>query len=117
MKKSLLIHYLIVLLVCSVSTAYAQKINVNNSGSLEDLILNNLIDGCVEVTNITSSINGSPYGLSSYGQFTKGSSNFPFQSGIVLSTGNALSAGNALISPTLSEGSAIWGSDPDLEAV
>jgi gliding motility-associated-like protein len=116
MNKSLHLHFFYILLVCSVTIASAQKINVNNSGSLEDLILNNLINGCVEVTNITSSINGSSYGFSSYGQFTRGGSNFPFANGIMLSTGNALSAGNSLITPTLSEGSSVWGSDPDLEA-
>ncbi|WP_100612578.1 T9SS type B sorting domain-containing protein [Confluentibacter lentus] len=110
------LHYFIAMLICSVTVASAQKINVNNSVSLQDLILNNLINGCVEVTNITSSINGSSYGFSSYGQFTRGSSNFPFENGIMLSTGNALSAGNSLITPTLSEGSTAWGSDPDLEA-
>lgn len=104
------------LLIGSVNIVSAQKINVNNSGSLEDLILNNLINGCVEVTNITSSVNGSSSGISSYGQFTRGNSNFPFEKGIMLSTGNALSAGNSSISQTLSDGSSAWGSDPDLEA-
>src|SRR5690606_20364981 len=115
MNRTLFLQCFIILL-CSVSIASAQKINVNNSGSLEDLILNNLINGCVEVTNITSSVNGSSSGISSYGQFTRGNSNFPFEKGIMLSTGNVLSAGNSSISPTLSDGSSAWGSDPDLEA-
>ena len=103
------------LFFCSVSFSFAQKITVNSPGSLEDLILNNLIDGCVEVSNITTSINGSSYGFSSYGEFTRGNSNFPFESGIILSTGSALSAGNSDVSPRLSEGTTTWGSDPDLE--
>src|SRR5690606_31337134 len=114
MNRTLFLQCFIILL-CSVSIASAQKINVNNSGSLEDLILNNLINGCVEVTNITSSVNGISSGVPSYGQFTRGSSNFPFESGIMLSTGNALSAGNSSISPTLSDGSSGWGTDTDLE--
>lgn len=116
MNRSLHLPCLIILIFCSVAIASAQKINVNDSGSLEDLILNNLINGCVEVSNVTSSINGSNYGFSSYGQFTRGSSNFPFENGIILSTGNALSAGNSLNTPTLSEGTVAWGSDPDLES-
>ncbi|MGE5944646.1 MAG: choice-of-anchor L domain-containing protein [Flavobacteriales bacterium] len=116
MNRSLDLPCLILFIFCSVGIASAQKINVNNSGSLEDLILNNLINGCVEVSNVTSSINGSSSGLPSYGQFTRGSSNFPFENGIMLSTGNALSAGNSALTTTLSEGTVAWGSDPDLEA-
>ncbi|OYX26314.1 MAG: hypothetical protein B7Z06_05860 [Flavobacteriales bacterium 32-35-8] len=110
------LYFYFAMLLCSVSMSFAQKITVNNPGSLEDLILNNLINGCVEVSNITSSVNGSGNGILSYGEFNRGSSNFPFENGIMLSTGNALSAGNSLITTTLSEGSVAWGSDPDLEA-
>lgn len=110
------LYFYFVILLCSVSMSFAQKITVNNPGSLEDLILNNLINGCVEVSNITSSINGSSNGILSYGEFNRGSSNFPFENGIMLSTGNAQSAGNSLITTTLSEGTAGWASDPDLEA-
>lgn len=116
MNRTLHLYSLIILLFGSISLASAQKINVNNSDSLEDLIVNNLINGCVEVTNITSSINGNSYGFPSYGQFTRGNSNFPFESGMILSTGNALSAGNSSLQSTLSDGSTSWGSDPDLEA-
>lgn len=115
MNKTLHKLLFLTFIISSVSFSFAQKINVNNSGNLEDLILNNLIDGCVEVSNVTSSINGINYGFSSYGQFTRGNSNFPFENGIVLSTGNALSSGNSNISPTLSEGSTTWGADSDLE--
>lgn len=115
MNRNLHVHYFMFLLICSVSIVSAQKINVNNSNNLENLILNNLIKGCVEVSNITSSVNGSAYGVPSYGQFTRGNSNFPFESGIMLSTGNVLSAGNSSITETLSDGSSNWGSDPDLE--
>lgn len=94
---------------------FSQQILVDNSVSLQPLIENNLVDGCVDITNITSAVNGIPHGLPSYGYFQRASSNFPFENGIMLSTGNAASAGNGSITPTLSEGSTIWGTDPDLE--
>ncbi len=94
---------------------FSQQISVDNTVGLQQLIEDNLVDGCVDISNITSIVNGIPYGLPSYGYFERASSNFPFENGIVLTTGNAASAGNGVISPTLSEGSSIWGTDPDLE--
>jgi len=95
---------------------YSQQISVDSSVGLQQLIENNLVqNSCVEITNITSTVNGSVSGLSSFAQFSRASSNFPFEDGIMLSTGDANSGGNGLITPTLSEGSSIWGSDPDLE--
>ena len=95
---------------------FSQQISVNNTVPLDQLIEDNFVDGCVNITNISSSVNGIPFGLPSYGYFERDGSNFPFQNGIMLSTGNAASAGNGVITPTLSEGSTIWGTDPDLEA-
>ncbi|MFD1614337.1 T9SS type B sorting domain-containing protein [Gelatiniphilus marinus] len=109
-------NYLLGLLLLGSSYAYAQQILVDDSVGLQQLIQDNLVqNSCVEITNITSSVNGSASGFSSYAQFDRGSSNFPFQNGIMLSTGNATSGGNGVTTPTLSEGSTIWGTDPDLE--
>ncbi|ALJ04394.1 hypothetical protein APS56_04240 [Pseudalgibacter alginicilyticus] len=95
---------------------HSQLISVDSSIPLEQLILDNLIkNGCVEISNISSSINGSASGFSSYGQFSRAGSNFPFENGIVLTTGNAESAGNTPITPPLTEGATDWGSDADLE--
>lgn len=101
-------------LICSFSNA--QQITVDNSVSPENLIENNLIQGCVEVSNISSPSNGSGAGLGSFGYFERAASNFPFENGIVLSTGNANSAGNTENTATLNEGNSAWGTDPDLEA-
>lgn len=95
---------------------FSQQIVIDDSVDLESLIQNNLVDGCVDISNISSSVNGSNAGLSSYGYFERGNSNFPFERGIVLTTGRASSGGNSLTTPTLSEGSSTWGTDPDLEA-
>jgi gliding motility-associated-like protein len=94
---------------------FSQQITVDDSVPLNQLILDNLIEGCVEISNIQSTVNGSSYGLSSYAYFNRSGSNFPFEDGIMLSTGNAESGGNSVTTPTLSEGSTIWGTDPDLE--
>ncbi|APY09175.1 hypothetical protein BWZ20_13065 [Winogradskyella sp. J14-2] len=95
--------------------SYGQQISVDNSLSPQDLIENNLIQGCVEVSNISSPSNGSVAGLGSFGYFERANSNFPFENGIVLSTGNANSAGNIENSATLNEGNSSWGTDADLE--
>ncbi|WP_052467017.1 T9SS type B sorting domain-containing protein [Psychroserpens damuponensis] len=93
----------------------AQQITTDDTLPLQSLIESNFGQGCVEITNISSSINGSINGLSSYGSFDKSTSNFPFQNGILLSTGNINSAGNTINTNPLNEGGSNWGTDPDLE--
>ncbi|TJY32851.1 T9SS type B sorting domain-containing protein [Pontimicrobium aquaticum] len=104
---------LLCLLLCN--SAYSQRISVDNSQSVQALIENNLAEGCVEITNISSSVNGSVNGFSSFGYFERANSNFPFENGIMLSTGNANSAGNTTNINILNEGELTWGTDPDLE--
>ena len=104
---------LLCLLLCN--SAYSQKISVDNSQSVQALIENNLAEGCVEITNISSAVNGSVNGFSSFGYFERANSNFPFENGIMLSTGNANSAGNTTNINILNEGELTWGSDTDLE--
>ena len=105
----------LLLLVFALQVTQAQQISVDDSQTPEQLI-NALIEGCVEVSNISSPINGSVNGFSSYGFFEKGNSNFPFENGIVLSSGNVMSAGNAQNTNALNEGDTSWQTDPDLEA-
>lgn len=94
----------------------AQQVSTSGTTSLEALIQNTLGQGgCVEISNISSTINGSADNISSYGQFEKDKSSFPFQNGLVLTTGKVVSAGNALNTNVLSEGTTKWGADPDLE--
>jgi len=96
--------------------SYAQQVSIDTSASIEDLIQNNLIQGCVEVSDISSPVNGSVSGLNSFGYFERGNSNFPFENGIILSTGNANSAGNEEITSVLNEGNDTWGTDADLDS-
>lgn len=95
---------------------FSQQIAIDNTVPLQQLIEDNLVEGCFEITNITSTVNGSVNGFSSYAYFDRASSNFPFQNGIMISTGNANSGGNTVNTSTLNEGQSNWGTDPDLEA-
>ncbi|MDP5082257.1 MAG: choice-of-anchor L domain-containing protein, partial [Winogradskyella sp.] len=104
---------LILCFICSIT--FAQQITINNTVSPQELIENTLIQGCVEVSNISSPSNGSSIGLGSYGYFERGASNFPFENGIILSTGNANSAGNGQNNTILNEGDSSWTTDTDLE--
>ncbi|MDN3493443.1 T9SS type B sorting domain-containing protein [Winogradskyella bathintestinalis] len=105
--------YLFIGLICSIS--FAQQVTIDNSVSTQDLIQNTLIQGCVEVSNISSPSNGTSIGIGSFGYFERASSNFPFADGIVLTTGNANSAGNGQNNDILNEGDATWLTDSDLE--
>lgn len=113
MKRSIFIHFIILLSFCNF--VFSQQITIDNSLSAQQLIEDYLVKGCVEVTNITSTVNGNVNGFSSYGSFNRASSNFPFENGIVLATGNAASGGNTLITQDLNEGNLSWGTDPDYE--
>lgn len=106
---------LTLLLCCIGMVCSAQQIAINSNFTVEELIQNQLISGCVEVSNISSPVNGSVNGFGSFGYFERANSNFPFQNGIVLSTGNVLSGGNTLNTQILNEGNTTWGTDSDLE--
>ena len=102
--------------VCFLSNfAFSQQIIIDNTFTEQQLIENNLVQGCVETSNISSQINGSVNGFSSFGYFERGTSDFPFENGIMLSTGNALSGGNTQNNSILNEGESNWLTDTDLE--
>jgi gliding motility-associated-like protein len=113
MKK--LTYLMLCICIWIANTVSAQNISVDNTLSVQTLIENNLAEGCVEITNISSSVNGTINGFSSFGYFERANSNFPFQNGIMLSTGNANSGGNATNINILNDGDLTWGTDPDLE--
>ncbi len=113
MTKKLFLSNVVFIVFCYVLSA--QQIATSNTMSLDALIQNTLGQGCVEISNISSTINGSVDDISSYGRFTKENSKFPFQNGLVLTTGSVKSAGNELNTAPLNEGSTSWGTDPDLE--
>ncbi|WP_375236420.1 choice-of-anchor L domain-containing protein, partial [Winogradskyella sp.] len=93
----------------------AQQISVDNTLSVQQLVETTFTQECVEITNINSSINGNVIGIGSFGVFTQDASNFPFENGMILTTGNASSAGNTVNTEVLNEGEETWGTDSDLE--
>ncbi|WP_452221907.1 choice-of-anchor L domain-containing protein [Lacinutrix salivirga] len=97
------------------SYVLGQQISVNSSFTAQQLIEDNLVEGCVQVSNIESNSNGSVNGFSSFGYFERQNSDFPFENGILLSTGNADSAGNTENVNPLNEGDEAWQTDSDLE--
>ncbi len=94
----------------------AQVITIDDSFSAQQLIENVLIDSpCANVSNFSVSGWNFDNGNKSYGYFTNGGSNFPFENGVIISTGRAQSS----IGPNASlqsEGPATWPGDQDLEA-
>ncbi|WP_292010495.1 choice-of-anchor L domain-containing protein [Chryseobacterium sp.] len=92
-----------------------------SSYTISELVNNVLINGgstcgTSGVTNVTVSPNQDNTNANRvWGYFNKGTTNFPFDEGIVLVTGTASKAGNAFESGTLSD-SPGTGSDPDLVA-
>ncbi|MGJ8592448.1 MAG: choice-of-anchor L domain-containing protein [Aquaticitalea sp.] len=94
---------------------FSQQVTINDNFTPQQLIEDNLIQGCVETSNITSPVNGSVNGFKSFAYFEKGSSNFPFDNGIMLSTGKAVSGANGINTAVLNEGQDDWLTDSDLE--
>ena len=92
----------------------AQYITVDDNQSAQELVENVLINSpCANISNITVSGWAFTSG-NSYGYFSAGTSSFPFQDGVIISTGRAGSA----IGPNtslLSEGPATWQGDSDLQ--
>jgi len=113
------LSYKLFLVLCFLSCASivtSQNISVDDSFTAQQLIQNNFAQGCVEITNVSSNINGSINGFNSFAYFERDLSNFPFENGIMLSTGDAVSGGNAINTNLLNDGETTWGTDPDLEA-
>lgn len=113
--KRLLLNMALLVCFSFFTKSYSQQISIDNTQTPQQLIENTLIQGCVEVSNVSSNVNGSVNGFTSYGYFERSSSNFPFENGILLSTGNASSAGNTTNTNSLNDGLPNWGTDPDLE--
>ncbi|MFY7815001.1 MAG: gliding motility-associated C-terminal domain-containing protein, partial [Chryseobacterium taeanense] len=85
---------------------------------VKDVLISSGTNSCVtpNVSNVQVSPNLPASNTQrSWGYFHKGTTNFPFTDGIVLSTGYANKAGNSYISTTLGD-DLPTGSDPDLVA-
>ncbi|WP_179008444.1 T9SS type B sorting domain-containing protein [Winogradskyella forsetii] len=110
-KKSI---YLFLLLFAHVFYLHAQQISTDNSLQPNALIQNIIGTGCATASNVSSAVNGSVNGIVSFGSFDSGTTNFPLQNGLVLSTGSVSAAANTFVNDDLSEGNIDWSTDQDL---
>ncbi len=118
------LRFLTVLWLFSILSYGQQIIDVNSSTDAESsyapeqLVKDILIaSACSAISNFTSQVNGQPTDLStkSYGYFKKPTgSSFPFDQGIILTTGIAKVAGSPTTGPILSNTNNLPG-DADLE--
>ena len=100
-----------------ISITHGQQITSAATSDLPGLVQQTLDSDCFEISNVTTTINGSGQGINSYGSFTASGAAFPFASGFAISTGSIIDAGNGGITGDLSVGAgAGWGGDADLEA-
>lgn len=99
------------------SSLFGQNINVNNSAFTDQQLIEDILfdTNCVNNINVTNTVSGNfNDGELSYGYFDAGSSDFPFQDGIVLSTGrldNVPGPNNSLSDDDAPN----WSGDQDLE--
>ena len=112
--RTRLLFYILSISFLSNNCLISQTITVTDNFTAQDLIQNKLVNSsCATVSNF--SVSGGNFGIQdSYGYFTDGGSSFPFQNGIILSTGKAVSAVGPNTS-LLSEGATSWAGDSDLE--
>jgi gliding motility-associated-like protein len=69
---------------------------------------------CVEISNVTS-ISGLDFGpINSIGYFTRNGSNFPFENGIIMATGDIEQAPAGYVHEPVNSEGAIWEDDDDL---
>ncbi|EDP71924.1 hypothetical protein FBALC1_12522 [Flavobacteriales bacterium ALC-1] len=113
-KKSTITFLLFFMHLCY---TYAQQVITDSSLQPQELIDNLTSGSCAAASNATSLINGSVNNIPSYAFFNRGTSDFPLENGIVLSTGNVNSAGNTLMPESLSDGTLDWETDPDILSV
>lgn len=106
---------LTLLLVLSfVNFLFSQQILTDNSLTPQQLIQGLVGENCATANNISSPYNGNVNNIISYGNFERGTSNFPLENGIILSTGSITKAGNSVITENLSDGDINWETDPDV---
>ncbi len=104
-----------VLLIFSVLSLQGQ-ISVNTNFTAAELVTDILVNnGCAQTANHTSST-GDSFGFDGIGFFSAANTDFPFDQGIILSTGRAVDAAGGNIGQNTS-GIAEWRGDADLSRV
>lgn len=106
--------FFILFTLCACQIVSAQQVTTNESFTLQELV-EQLAQGCVEISNVSSSVNGNINGFASYAYFDQAASGFPFANGLVLTSGRASDAGTPVNTAPLNNGTTAWGTDPDIE--
>ncbi len=97
-------------------TTIAQQVSTTTGQPINNLVDTQLGNSCIQVSNINSPNNSSvPMGFESIAGFDRNGTAFPFNSGIVLSTGRAGEVGSGSTTADLSSGNSSWTGDTDLE--
>src|SRR5690554_239989 len=112
-------HFLLIIFLLLFGVSHAQNVTTNSSTyTAQELIEDILIDSnCISDVVVTNVVGGNFNGSdASYGYFESNGANFPFQNGIVLSTGKLANVQGP--NTTLSDDDAPnWRGDSDLEYV
>ncbi|MFS4416740.1 choice-of-anchor L domain-containing protein [Maribacter sp. 2307ULW6-5] len=107
--------FLFIFLLLGASFVIRGQFEVDTSRSIEELVVDVLINSsCAETSNYSAST-GSAFGFNGIGYFNANDTRFPYREGIILSTGNARNA----IGPNNRVGSGInpsWPGDLDLRS-
>ncbi|MFL9844317.1 choice-of-anchor L domain-containing protein [Flavobacterium rhizosphaerae] len=96
--------------------ANAQYIEVDDTYTPQQLVQDVLVNStCAVVSNVSVSGGNFTNGSQSFGYFSGSGTTFPFQNGIILSTGRAVGAEGPNTSLLDDGGNIAWGGDSDLE--
>ncbi len=111
--------YLLLLLVWLPFAGLSQQIVVDNASHTVPQLVNDVLinSSCIEATNITWRTGSNFSSDNGIGYFTNTNPNFPMQSGVILSTGNALRAPGPNTSNLSDGNNDAWIGDTDLENV
>jgi len=105
----------ILVFLCGFISNYAQNITVDEGFTPQYLVNDVLINSsCANVLNVSVSGGNFASGEKSFGYFDATGTSFPFQNGIVLSTGKIVNAQGPNTSLSDDGGNMGWNGDPDL---
>ena len=112
MKKSLVISFLLLSF-----TVFSQSITVDTSTYTPTQLINDVLinSPCVNSSNVTSRTGTNFGSVNGIGYFTNTNPNFPFASGVIMTTGDATKAPSPN-NTILSDGNMAWAGDAELEA-
>lgn len=99
----------------AIQSHQGQQISTTPSTDPNTLINSNFFENCVLASNINVDHDGSSQNISSYGTFQNNGSNFPFESGIIISSGNIIASANTANTIPLNAGNISWIGSPNIE--